>query len=167
MNDERPGVRSGELSGEQSGRDETEEERLDRKFQDVLQEMRVMQTGAQLTAGFLLTLPFQDPFEDLDQFQRAVYLVLVLLAGLTTVLLLTPVAIHRRLTGSGSKVRLVQAAHRLVAAALATIGVLIVGIVFFTFDVVVDRTTAYVVAGVGAVVVTLLLLALPLRLDDS
>jgi hypothetical protein len=34
------------------GRDETEDERLDRKFDDLLQELRVMQTGAQLTAGF-------------------------------------------------------------------------------------------------------------------
>ena len=28
-----------------------------------------MQTGAQLTAGFLLTLPFQPSFADLDSFQ--------------------------------------------------------------------------------------------------
>ena len=55
--------------------------------------------------------------------------------------------------------------HRLVATALTTIGTLIVGIVFFTFDVVVDRTTACVVAGVMATVVVSLLLALPLRLS--
>jgi hypothetical protein len=136
-------------------RDETEDERLDRKFQDLLQELRVMQTGAQLTAGFLLTLPFQEPFADLDDFQRTLYLTLVL----------TPVAIHRRLSGSNVKERLVGAAHRLVAAALTTIAMLIVGIIFFTFDMVVDRTAAYVVAGAMAVVVVTLLLALPLRLS--
>jgi hypothetical protein len=147
------------------GRDETEEERLDRKFQDVLQELRVMQTGAQLTAGFLLTLPFQGTFADLDDFQRTFYLVLVVVAGLTTALLLSPVAIHRRLTGDHVKERVVGAAHRLVAAALTTIAMLIVGIIFFTFDVVIDRTAACVVAGSMAVVVVMLLLALPLRLS--
>ena len=42
-------------------RNETDEEQADRKFADILQELRVMQTGVQLTAGFLLTLPFQRP----------------------------------------------------------------------------------------------------------
>ena len=40
-------------------RNDTETEKLDRKWGDLLQEPRVMQTGAQLTAGFLLTLPFR------------------------------------------------------------------------------------------------------------
>ena len=142
-------------------RDETEDERLDRKFQDILQELRVMQTGTQLTAGFLLTLPFQDPFADLDEFQRNVYLALVLIAGLTTALLLSPVAIHRRLTGTQVKERVLNAAHRLVAAGLTTLSLLLVGIIFFTFDVVVDRSAAYVAAGAMAVVVVMLLLALP------
>ena len=64
------------------GRNETDEERLDRKWNDLLQELRVMQTGAQLTAGFLLTLPFQSSFQDLDDFSRRLYLGLVLLAAL-------------------------------------------------------------------------------------
>lgn len=150
-----------------SRRDETEDERLDRKFQDVLQELRVMQTGTQLTAGFLLTLPFQDPFADLTIFQRNIYLVLVVVAALTTALLLSPVAIHRRLTGTHVKERLVTSAHRLVAAALGTLALLIVGIIFFTFDVVIDRTTAYVAAGAIAVVLATLLMALPMRLSPS
>lgn len=123
-----------------------------------------MQTSAQLTAGFLLTLPFQEPFQDLDQVQRAVYLALVCGAGLTTALLLSPVAIHRKLTGTHVKERVVRATHRLMAAALTTLATIIVGIIFFTFDVVIDRTMAFVVAGAAAVVVSTLLLALPYSL---
>ncbi len=139
------------------GRDETEDERLDRKFDDLLQELRVMQTGAQLTAGFLLTLPFQSSFDDLDDFQRTTYLVLVVLAATTTLLLLSPVAIHRRLSGDHVKGLVLAAAQRLVAAAMTTLSLMIVGIIFFTFDMVVDRPAA-LVAGValGAVVATLL-----------
>ena len=145
-------------------RNESDKERLDRKFQDMLQELRVMQTGAQLTAGFLLTLPFQEPFEDLDQFQRTIYLALVVGAGLTTALLLTPVAIHRKLTGTHVKERVVKSTHRLMAAALTTLATIIVGIIFFTFDVVIDRTMAFVAGGAMAVVVASLLLALPYSL---
>ena len=45
------------------GRNESPQEKADRKWGDILQELRVMQTGVQLLAGFLLTLPFQDKFE--------------------------------------------------------------------------------------------------------
>ena len=129
------------------GRNETEEERLDRKWNDLLQELRVMQTGAQLTAGFLLTLPFQQKFADLDDFARRLYLALVLLAALTTALVLAPVAIHRRLSGEHVKERLVQTAHRLVYGVLTCLTLLVSGMVMLIFDVVVDRTYAAVAAG--------------------
>lgn len=149
-----------------SGRDESEEERLDRKFNDLLQELRVMQTGAQLTAGFLLTLPFQEKFEELDDFQVGLYLVLVLLAALCTALVMAPVAIHRRLSGRHVKERVVKSAHRIVYGVIACISLLVAGMVLLIWDVVVDRTWAGIAAaGIGGVLV-LLLLALPLRLDN-
>jgi hypothetical protein len=40
-------------------RRETSLQRLDRNWADLLQELRVIQTGVQLLAGFLLTQPFQ------------------------------------------------------------------------------------------------------------
>ncbi len=144
-----------------SGRDETAEQRQDRLWADQLQELRVMQTGAQLTAGFLLTLPFQEEFADLDDVQRAVYLGLVVLAGVTTALLLAPVAIHRRLTGRHVKERIVVATHRLMAGVLGCLGLLVVGITLLIFDVVVDRAAALVAAGAVAMVVLALLVALP------
>ena len=143
------------------GRNETEEERLDRKWNDLLQELRVMQTGAQLTAGFLLTLPFQQKFSELDDFARRLYLALVLLAALTTALVLAPVAIHRRLSGQHVKERLVQTAHRLVYGVLTCLTLLVSGMVMLIFDVVVDRTYAAVAAGSIFVVMIVLLVVLP------
>jgi hypothetical protein len=142
-------------------RDETDAERLDRNWNDILQELRVMQTGTQLIAGFLLTLPFTSRFPDLDAFEEDLYLALVLLAGLTLALLLTPVAIHRRLFGEHVKGRLVTAAHRLMVAALAAVALLITGNVTLIFHVVVGATAAYVVGGLVLVVVTGLLLVVP------
>lgn len=153
-----------------SGRRETEAERLDRKWEDLLQELRVMQTGAQLLAGFLLTLPFQEEFEELGDFQIGLYLVLVLLATLTTALVMGPVAIHRRLSGRHVKERLVASAHRLVWGVLGTISLLVTGIVMFVFDMVVDRTWAFLAAAAMASVLLTLLVLLPhrlVKLDDE
>jgi len=146
------------------GRDESEEERLDRKWNDLLQELRVMQTGAQLTAGFLLTLPFQQTFADLDSFATTLYLVLVLLAALTTALVMTPVAIHRRLSGKHIKERVVDSAHRLVYAVLTCLALLVSGMVLLIFDVVVDRSAALVASGATLLVIVVLLVGLPVRL---
>jgi Family of unknown function (DUF6328) len=50
-------------------RAETETERLERNWPSLLQELRVAQTGVQLT-GFLPTLPFQQRFDRLDDAMR-------------------------------------------------------------------------------------------------
>jgi SNF family Na+-dependent transporter len=145
-------------------RNETQDEKLDRKWGDLLQELRVMQTGAQLTAGFLLTLPFTTKFPSLDGFQQTLFLVLVVVAALTTAVVITPVAVHRRISGEHVKERLVKTAHRLVGVGLTLLAALVTGIVVLIFDVVVDRTTALVMGAAVAVVLAGLLVALPLTL---
>jgi len=50
-----------------SKRGETEIERLGRNWNSLLRELRVVQTGVQLLTGFLLTLPFQQRFEVLNE----------------------------------------------------------------------------------------------------
>jgi hypothetical protein len=146
---------------EEADRDETESERADRNWVELLQELRVSQTGVQLLAGFLVTLPFQDGFEDLDELQRGLYVALLLLAVVTVGVMMAPVAMHRHLFQGRAKPQLVKASHQLTRIALGLIPVLLTGIVFLVVDVVVDRTVAsYLSAGVG-VVMLLLLAGLP------
>lgn len=142
-------------------RDETAAERADRKWNEMLQELRVMQTGAQLTAGFLLTLPFQQRFSDLSDLQRHGYLVLVLLAAVITALVMAPVAIHRRLSGRHVKDRLVVASARIMRAVLVCLALLVTGIVTFIFDVVVSGTGALIAGGVLAALLVVMLGVLP------
>ena len=147
-----------------SGREETVDEQADRKWNDLLQELRVMQTGTQLIAGFLLTLPFQSKFDELDTYQRTLYLVIVLIALLTTALVVTPIAVHRRVSGRHVKQRLVRVAELFVAGVLSGIGLLLVGISMFVFDVVLGRTAGIVVGVPLLVVVLLLLVGVPERM---
>lgn len=156
---------SGSPESEDDDRDESEDERLDRKWNDLIQELRVMQTGAQLTAGFLLTLPFQSSFKDMDGFQVRLYLTLVLLAAATTALVMSAVAVHRRLSGEEVKERVVVAAHRITIGVLTTISLLITGMVLLVFDVVLERPLALVWSGATAVLVVMLLVVLPHRLS--
>ena len=144
-------------------RDETPEERADRNWIDLLQELRVSQTGVQLLAGFLVTLPFQSRFEELDAFQRGWYVGLLALAFTTVGVMLAPVAIHRHVFQQNAKPELVRAGHRLTSVALALIGVLLGGILFLVVDVVYDRRAAAAGAVVSVAVLVALLLFLPRR----
>lgn len=143
------------------GRDESPEERADRNWNELLQELRVSQTGAQLLSGFLMTLPFQQRFADLDGFQRGWYLGLVALAALCVGLTLTPVAMHRHFFGEQIKERVVSVGHAVTSVALACVALLLSGIVLLIFDVVLGRTAGVLVGASALTVLAGLLVVMP------
>jgi len=148
-----------------TGRNETREEQLDRNWGELLQELRVLQTGVQILAGFLLTLPFQDRFEDLDDFQVTLYLVNVVIATLTTACILLPVSVHRRLFRQRLKETLVSSADSITKIALAGVGMLSVGTAALVFDVTAGRTAGLTAGGILLAVLLVMLIYVPLRLN--
>lgn len=143
------------------GRDETETERLDRNWNEILQELRVIQTGTQILTGFLLTLAFQQRFTDLDAYQVDTYLALVIAAALTTALALAPVSLHRALFRQRAKDVIVRIANRILKLTMGAIGVTLVGTVMLIFDVVVGRAAGLVAGSATLVVICLAWLVLP------
>jgi len=135
------------------GRNETPTEKADRNWNDILQELRSVQTGTQIVSGFLLAVAFQPAFHDLEQYEIGLYLVLVVLAGCATVLGLAPIIMHRQLFGQRRKPRLVRTANRLLIALLVVVSLLAAGVVSLLFDVAVGR-----VAGLAALAVALVTL---------
>lgn len=123
-------------------RHETPTERLDRNWNEILQELRVTQTGIQILTGFLLMVPFQQRFTDLTTTQQTCYLVLVLLAAVTTALLVAPVSLHRMLFRRRAKSTLVTEADRLMRIGLVFLALTVSGVVFLVFDVVTGRSAA-------------------------
>ena len=136
------------------GRDETQAARLDRNWNEILQELRVIQTGTQILTGFLLTVAFQQRFSQLDGYQVFAYLSLVVLAALTTALGLTPVSLHRTLFHMKAKPRIVRIANGILKITLVAVAVVLAGTVLLIFDVVVGRV-AGVVAGASTLLIML------------
>ncbi|MDR6906043.1 hypothetical protein J2X63_001729 [Agromyces sp. 3263] len=148
------------------GRNETPNERSDRNWSDILQELRVALTGTQLIGGFLLAVAFQQRFEELDQYQLVLYLVLVALAGLATIVGLAPVTLHRTLFRHQVKERIVRTGNRLLIAHLAVVALLVLGVTTLIFDFAVSRAAGIITFVVGAIVLVLLWLVLP-RLQEA
>lgn len=146
------------------GRDETPDRRADRNWNELLQELRVMQTGVQVITGFLLTLPFQQRFGELDSYQRVLYLVLISLAVATTGVLVAPVSVHRAVFRQGLKTSLVTASDRLTRVGLLMLGLVVTGTAVLAFDVVLGRTAGVVVGVLAAALLVGLWVLVPRRL---
>lgn len=104
--------------GRGTGRHETPEQRADRQWAELLQELRVAQTGVQILFGLLLAVVFQPRFAELSDTDRVIYVVTVMLGSATAAALIGPVSYHRMLTGRRLKPQTVTLAARLTVLGL-------------------------------------------------
>src|SRR5437762_1383567 len=119
-----------------TGRDETPLERWDRNFTELLQELRVAQTGVQILFAFLLTLPFTNRFDRTTELDRGVYVATIVAAAAATALLIAPVSYHRLIFRKGRKAELVQVGSRLATLGLPCLLFAMLGPVVLAGDVV-------------------------------
>ena len=130
---------------------ETEKHRWDRNFADLLQELRVAQTGVQILFAFLLTLPFSNGFPHVSTLQRDLYVVALLSAAAAAAMLISPVAFHRALFRQGRKPELVRYAHRMVTGGLAFLLISMVSSIFLIVDYLLSGWVAIVLGVLAAV----------------
>ncbi|ALO91832.1 Membrane protein [Streptomyces hygroscopicus subsp. limoneus] len=100
-------------AGQRRGRNETEEERADRMWGELIQEVRVAQTGVQILFGFLLTVVFQPKYTQLSAANQVIYIVTVVLGACATGALIGPVSLHRLVSGRRVKPQAVRLASRM------------------------------------------------------
>ena len=110
-------------------RGETELQSVDRHFNELLQELRVAQTGVQILFAFLLGLAFTPRFAALSGAQQGVYLVTLILAAVSAALLIAPVGYHRTVFRQRLKPQLVRTGHRHAIAGLVGLLLALVGAV--------------------------------------
>jgi hypothetical protein len=144
-------------------RQESELQRLDRNFNELLQELRVAQTGVQILFAFLLTLAFSQRFGAVTAFQRGLYYSTLIATALATSLLIGPVSLHRLLFRRHQKRRVVHAANRLALGGLVALWLALVGVLWFITDVLYGHGPGAAAAVVSALWFGTLWFALPLR----
>jgi hypothetical protein len=151
-------------------KDQPSQETLTRNWDELLQEIRVTQTGVQILTGFLLTVPFSNRFGDLTAFQRNVYLTVLAGSVLTTGLVVAPVAMHRVLFRKRRRELLVESGNRFAMAGLAMLALTVSGVVLLVVDVVVGTRAGWLAGGAILLVLTLLWAVFPRvadRFDDT
>lgn len=132
-----------------------------RQWNELLQEMRVMQTGIQILAAFLIILPFQSRFDIIEPREQIFYLVLLIAAVLLIVLLILPVAVHRHFFGQRVKATTVHLGHIVARIVAIGVGVLVSGCVWFVLQVLLGWQIGLYVGGPLMLVTICLLVILP------
>ena len=145
-------------------RDESDAERLDRNFEDLLQELRVSQNGTQILFAFLLTVPFSNGFQKVTSFERDMYFSALLLAGLSAAMLIAPAAMHRILFRHGLKKELVEAATRVTLGGQILLIVAVAASVFLIGDYLYGHIVGAVLSVAMAIYWTTWFFVIPLRI---
>ncbi|GAA2238092.1 DUF6328 family protein [Streptomyces nogalater] len=86
---------------------------------ELIQEVRVAQTGVQILFGFLLTVVFQPKYARLADTDQVIYIVTVVMGACATGALVGPVSLHRLVSGHRVKPRAVRLASRMTLVGLA------------------------------------------------
>ena len=136
---------------------------INRNWTELIQELRSTQTGVQVLTGFLLTVPFSNRFDTLDDVQRTAYLMVLSGAVAATAAILSPVAYHRILFRRGRRPWLVTTANKVARVGLVLVALTTCGVVFLTFDLAIGRTGGVVASIVAFVGYLVLWVGIPLR----
>lgn len=145
--------------------EESPQERVNRRWNEILQETRVAQTGVQILFGFLLSVAFTQTFRELEEPSKVLYVVTVALGASATASLIAPVSIHRFLSGQSMKDEVVSYAARLVMCGLVLLALTIGCTLLLILHVVLSGTVATVIAAVVMVWFVLCWYVLPFRLS--
>jgi hypothetical protein len=143
--------------------DATDEAKINRNWTELIQELRSTQTGVQVLTGFLLTVPFSDRFDTLDDVQRTAYLLVLSGAVSATAAILSPIAYHRILFRRGRRPWLVEKANQVARVGLVLVALTTCGVVFLTFDLAIGRTGGVVASIIAFLGYLVLWVGIPLR----
>jgi hypothetical protein len=149
--------------GRDSGREESESERLDRNLSEMLQELRVAIPGVQVLFAFLLAVPFQQGFAQVNNFQRDVYFATLICTAISAVLLMAPTAYHRLTFRYQQKRRLVFYSNRFAIGGLIFLALAMLGALVLVTDYLFSTTATVVVGGLAVAAFAFFWFALPLR----
>ena len=131
-------------------RTEDEQERLNRQMMELLNELRVAMPGVQILFGFLLTVPFQQRFSQVNDFQQTVYFVTLVTAAAAAAFLIAPSALHRVMFEQQDKPNIIHIGTVELLVGLGALAIAMNGAVLLVTD---------VLFAAGTVTVTVVLLS--------
>ena len=125
-------------------RTEEDQERLNRQMMELLNELRVAMPGVQILFGFLLTVPFQQRFAQVTDFQQTVYFATLVCAAIAAAFLIAPSAYHRVMFQQQDKPNIIHIGTGQMLVGLVALALAMNGAVLLVTDVLFEAPTVVV-----------------------
>lgn len=132
--------------------DEGQKERVDRELLELLNELRVTLPGVQVLFAFLLVLPFQQGWQEIEDLERHVYFAALAASAVASALLIAPSVYHRLNFRRRNKERMLHDANRMAILGSTFVAIGIACAIFLVADVVYGP-----LAAVGVTIITVAL----------
>lgn len=141
--------------------EESDQRRLARNVNELLQELRVAQAGVQILFGFLLSIAFTEKYASTSTYIRVTHLVTVLCAAVAVAFLTAPAAWHRVLFRKGRREDVVESGNSFALIGLAFLALAMTGTVLLLAEVILGKWPSIVVGVVAFVLFTGIWFVLP------
>jgi hypothetical protein len=145
---------------------ETRDAKEDRQLIELLNELRVALPGVQMLFGFMLAVPFTQPFGSLTDRQRFLFYVAFLATAAASICFITPASFHRITWQRGVKGRMLRISSGLTIAGTVFLGVAIGCVVGFLSSYLYDSLVASIVTAVALALISVLWYSIPLVLRE-
>lgn len=138
------------------------------RYREVLEEYRTILPGVQVLLAFLLTVPFSQRFEQLDDLGRGLFMLAIISTAVAMLLFLMPAAFHR-IAPNADREQRVRLAIRASVGGMVAVATSVVTAIYVVTRFVYDNTVAAYVGGVilGLAATLWFLLPLGRRLLDA
>lgn len=124
-----------------------------RSLNEMLQELRVLQQGSQILAGFLVLLPFSDGFSKIAPFEKWVYIVAFTASIVSLICFSAPAAQHRIERPLRHRIKFKRVSTRIIIVGTIALSVALI----FTTQLVLNEVVGVIWSSIGAILVGLLI----------
>jgi hypothetical protein len=133
-----------------------------RSLNEMLQELRVLQQGSQILAGFLVLLPFSEGFAKIAPFEKWVYIVAFIASITSLICFSAPAAQHRIVRPLKNRVKFKSLSTRIIIAGTIALSIALISTTQLVLNEVIGGSWSYIGTAIIALLIGIIWWLLPL-----
>jgi hypothetical protein len=134
-----------------------------RSLNEMLQELRVLQQGSQILAGFLVLLPFSEGFTKIAPFEKWVYIVAFIAAIISLICFSAPAAQHRIARPLQHRTKFKRSSTRIIIGGTTALSVALISTTQLVLNEVVGNEWSYIGTLLVGLLIAVIWWFMPLR----
>lgn len=134
----------------------------EKSLNEMLQELRVLQQGSQILAGFLVLLPFSEGFAKIASVEKSVYVVAFITSIISLICFSAPAAQHRLARPLKHRVKFKRRSSRIIVAGTVALSITLISTTHLVLNEIVGSQWSYIGTAVIGLLIGIIWWLIPL-----